>query len=414
MSLTLFGIIWLVTIAVCFVNRRIKYLVALTLFSMVLQCDNVLLLGSKGVGPQIITSMAFILRSFFLHVPRNRISAYSLSFLFCSILILYLLFNIHILNIADSVLMTVLQIAIYAICFYRLYVVRKYLTVADFRQMALNIIIFIVIFSPIQYFATLGIIPRSLLTPFFFNDLSEFVYFHRPDTYKRILGTFMEPSFCSSFFVGAFFFVFHLRNIIPHSKIILSLLAVELILTTSSTGYGTFAIMIVLYLLLFMDRKTTKMMLPVFLLLVIFFFTTKDTLLKDVIFDKMETGSGIHRQSLNNNAMYNFQMHSLLGVGYQQSRASSLVLTLLAELGVVGFIIYFLFFLSLILPLIFHKNGAVREYEMACRLFVLSITIAQIVAIPDIQLSTYWFSLYLLALARDKYESNVYLKVTCK
>lgn len=409
MSLTLFGIIWIIAIIICFVNRRIKYLIALTLFSMILQCDNVLMLGDKGIGPQIVTSIFLILRSLIISKTHNKISDYSIMFLFCILFISYLFFNIYIHEIFSETFMSVMQIFIYILCAYRLYIIRNSLSVMDFKFISYGIIIFIVLFSPIQYLCTLGFIPRDILAPFFFNDTGEFIYFHHPEIYRRLLATFMEPSYCSTFIVGAFYFVFLLREKLSYSNIILMSLFVELILTTSSTGYGTFALMFVLYSIFFLNKNMIKLIIPIAVLLTIFYFMTKDTLLKDVIFNKADSESGVHRNSINERAMLNFSLESLYGVGYQQSRASSFAICMLAELGLVGTIIYLLFVLSLIFPVIFHKKYFSNHFEIASRLFIFSIIIAQIVAIPDIQLSTFWFALYLIALSKDKQDINIQL-----
>lgn len=75
---------------------------------------------------------------------------------------------------------------------------------------------------------------------YFFNDGDPYDYFLHPEYYKRLLGTFKEPSFCSTFLVGAMYYVLLMKHYLKKWKVLFSLLGIDLILTMSSTGYGSF------------------------------------------------------------------------------------------------------------------------------------------------------------------------------
>ena len=62
MTFTFFGIIWISFIIWAFVDKRQNALVYILLFSMVLQCDNVVILGERGIGPGIVTSIVYIIK----------------------------------------------------------------------------------------------------------------------------------------------------------------------------------------------------------------------------------------------------------------------------------------------------------------------------------------------------------------
>ena len=212
MSLTLFGIIWLVLIAHTFIRLKLKHFIFLTLFSMIFQCNNVIMIGSQGIGPQLITSFFFILRSLSVKGIRSRANITSIT-LFCwGCFFICILINAQINGIFSDIILDIIQILIYFMCAVRMYKCRYVLSANDYKKYVLGIISFIAIFAPIQFLATNGIIPRGLLEPFFFNDPNPVVYFHRPEIYKRLLATFMEPSYCSSFLVGSIAFTFHLRS----------------------------------------------------------------------------------------------------------------------------------------------------------------------------------------------------------
>ena len=64
MSVTVFGIIWLSLMIYAFFRLKIKHFIFLTLFSMLFQCNNIFIIGTQGVGPQLVTSFCFIIKSY--------------------------------------------------------------------------------------------------------------------------------------------------------------------------------------------------------------------------------------------------------------------------------------------------------------------------------------------------------------
>ena len=64
MSITLFGLVWLIIIAIAFFFGKTKNMIALTFLSMVFQASSVIVISETGVGPQLITSSLMIVWSF--------------------------------------------------------------------------------------------------------------------------------------------------------------------------------------------------------------------------------------------------------------------------------------------------------------------------------------------------------------
>ena len=58
--MTIFGILWMLLIVICMFSS-FENIAALTIISATIQCSNVLVLNGSGIGPQVITSIAFIL-----------------------------------------------------------------------------------------------------------------------------------------------------------------------------------------------------------------------------------------------------------------------------------------------------------------------------------------------------------------
>ena len=398
MTITLFGIIWIVLLIYSFYKTRIQFLISLTLLSMIFQCTNVIELNNQGIGPQLITSITFIIRSIFISQRQATKQKYPYLIASLFLFVIYILFNSIYNGLLSNNTANIIQILLYLLCAIRLHKYRNIIDEQELITQVLFIIKFILIFSPVQYLATKGVIPREFLVPLFFNDMGENVYFHYPDRYQRLLGTFLEPSFCAPFLVGSFFFILHMQKRIKNAKSILILIIIELILTKSSTGYGTFFIIFIIYILACGNKKHFKYIIPIFLIGAIFYYLTKDNLLQEVIFSKMESDSGKFRGQQDFNAIYLFLSNPVTGSGLGSSRASSLITTLLAELGIVGITLYAITFFASSYPLI--NQQKYTQLEISSRLFILSIIFSQLIAIPDLQYCVYWLSLYIIALSQ--------------
>ena len=73
-----------------------------------------------------------------------------------------------------------------------------------------------------------------------------------------------------------------------------------------------------------------------FAIMYLFFFDVLDL----VIFSKASSGSGVARHGWNVIAMREFNTSPFWGVGYKMSRGSSIIYTILSELGILGMIVY--------------------------------------------------------------------------
>lgn len=398
--MTLFGVIWILVLSVIFFRKNNFAAIGITLFSMVLQCNNVILIENKGVGPQIITSAFFIIYSCYYATKRKSSEKYfkNLTFLLFIIIGYSLLFEQSNLYGQGSYL-GILQLFIYTLCGYKLYKCRDWIDSQGYLNIFLCILLFELVLGPIQLLSTIGIIPKSLLRPFIYNDPNEMVYFNREVYYFRILGSFMEPSYFSTYLVGAFYFILAIKTKIKHYKIYAIISMVELALTFSSTGYLIFTTMFFVNLLLYNDRKQIKLYILILIIGSLFVYYAWDTLMQEVIFKKMESGSGIVRMQANNYALSAFQNNHITGVGYGNCRGSSMIYTILAELGILGISIYGIWLLYTLKPLItIHKNG---EFMNGSLLYILTITLGQIIACPDISLCTLWLGIYFLALSQS-------------
>ena len=401
--MTFFGIVWSLVIVFSFVKWNINGAVGLTLFSMILQCDKVLNVGVL-VGPQLFTSFVFLFYSLLYTSKSSASPLFRTVSVFFSLVLAYIIVPKIINYQFDKPFLISLQLLIYLLCGIRMYMLRNLIGSYKAFKSVIFVIWFIAIFGPIQLLATHGIIPRSILIPIFFNDGDPYDYFLHPEYYKRLLGTFKEPSFCSTFLVGAMYYVLLMKHYLKKWKVLFSLLGIDLILTMSSTGYGSFFVVGVIYL--FYKRKfKIQHLLLILSVCVVFYYLAKDTILDEVIFSKMESDSAKERGAWNDNALYMFNHNKIFGIGFQQSRASSFFYTLLAELGIIGTTLYLLYYMALLYPLLMKKLKA-NVLLISASFFLLGVIVSQMIACPDYQICTFWFGFYIYSLSIPYKQKN--------
>ena len=164
MKITIFGFIWIMLIFLCICKRNIKNLITLTLFSMIFQCNNVIVLSSgTGVGPQIITSLIFVCCSFFLknsRLDKVTISTKNLKLVFpWFLIILIVIISSSINNVFKLNLLRIIQLIIYICCFMRILKISKYIDY-DLDKHFRIIVWFVVVCGLIQFLMSVGIIPK--------------------------------------------------------------------------------------------------------------------------------------------------------------------------------------------------------------------------------------------------------------
>ena len=374
------------------------YAISFCLFSMLLQCDNIIILNEKGIGPQVLSSIILIFYYLFTIVRykgKNNIIQLA-PYILYSVFLLYLIFTYP----GGAIPLNMIQIIVYLICSYALFNMRGKISQKKILRIITMMIWFVIIIGPIQFLCSSMLLPKIILQPFLFNDsLSGVnVQYYYPFPYLRLFSTFMEPSFCSTFLVGSIIFVLHIgKKNIKHFNLLLSLLIGELILTFSSTGYGGFLIMMALYFAKNLKRRYMQYMITFIFFGLIFYSLFGDTVLREVLFEKMSSSSASARTWWNIAAMEAFNNHPIIGAGFQSVRASSYLYTLLGETGIVGTLIYFLFFVSLYWPIFFKNNNDNRE-EDACRYYMLSVVVCMIIACPDHNMCTFWIGFYMFSL----------------
>lgn len=417
--MNLFTIIWGGMLIFAFFNKDIKKMLFLTLLSMLFQCANFISYNGLGVGPQIITSLLFIVKYMSLSkkklvlIKNNRIKIIDFILLFIILLASYSSYSNGVLN--DKIL-NIIQLIVYVFCYFSMRKVSYYLEDNELYSMIRKLIVFVVTIGLIQWISTNFISPlRTILKPLLYNDNSMNVYFNYNDPYhnKRIYAMFMEPSYLAGFLVGAFYYILSYTDKFKSNIFLLFITLIEIILTTSSTAYVAFASFGLIFILYSKQLKFKSKLLIIILGLVscfIMYFFFYD-LLDAVIFSKSQSGSGVTRIRWNREALEAFNTSKLIGVGYKNIRGSSIIYSLLGELGVLGLVSYIMFvFMSVYKFFIKNKNNMVSVGYYGTMAAVIAMSICQIVACPDLDLCTFWLWLYILSAYEGKFIKNIVQK----
>jgi len=206
---------------------------------------------------------------------------------------------------------------------------------------------------------------------------------------KRITATFWEPSLLGYNFVGCLgIFLLGARN----TRLGLLALCV-LLLSTSSLGYFGLAALIGVWLCV--DRAATassKWRVALGLAAVCVAFVIADRLytggvvLDELVLNKAESSSGVGRSTANHLALQTFLESGGLGVGIGTTRASSFAATLLATMGLPGFIAFMAFATTLILQC--RRAGDRESRELG--LGLTGFLIVWLIAIPDVVQALFW------------------------
>lgn len=394
--MTLFGVIWML-IAFFLFFRDIKKLLVLTILGMVIQCSNVFLVGNQGIGPQVVTSTLFIIRTVVSKdglkiklTKRNALIKFSIVGLFVAV-VLSTVAN----GLLSNKALSVLQLLIYVECFFCIAKVSELLTDEYVYKTVKRLTVFVIVLGIVQILITSNILPRLwLFSQIFFNEKRGDVYYYY-NNYRRVTSTFMEPSYFSGFIVGAFYYFLDNIKKDKYNYIIVAISLAEIVFTFSSTAYVATFLVGILYILhsdKSVKTKTIYILMATFTLLIFFFGFY--SVLDSVIISKGNTGSFITRTNLNARALHIFEQSPLLGTGYKTARASSIIYSIMAELGIVGLSFYLLLFLAM-MKVIINKNKMTNRAVWG----VLAVLIAQIISCPDLDLCTCWMWLYIFAMS---------------
>ena len=400
MQITFLGIVWIIAIFFTSLMKDVKGLLSITLLSMVLQCNNAIVIGDVSIGIQIFTVSFALVRFIFLpSSQQKRDKAYKDVIAIMVSLIVALAFSlIANLTLESTNLLGLLMIIVYIA--FAAVIAKKNINIdSRWLEKTENLVIaFVLCVGALQVLSKYGFsLFDTLLTTFIYNDtLNTDIIFHHKTT-AAFYSTFMEPSYCGAFLVAAFAAVIMRRESTRKNIVLSVLLIIAILLTRSSTAYGGLAIIILMALFVRSSKKIYKTIIPFIVVIGFIVVAFNMDVLNEVIFDKIgSAGSYTTRLNWNRYAWEAFLQSPLFGIGYKNIRASSIYVSLLGEIGIVGTLVYTVLILFCV------SNALKRNVSDERRsrfLFVCGVIVCQIIACPDLNFSPFWLGLYLLMLA---------------
>lgn len=406
MQITFFGIVWMIILIFFSIYNNIRPLLFFTLLSMIFQCNNVLYIGRIGIGVQIFTVSFTIVRFLLLRNEKLKYRAASIVirslFMLLFAIVISLVCNV---SFGFNNIIGFLMIVVY---FVFAFIITKKKINIDYKWLehAENtIIVFVLMIGILQVLSKLGFsLFDGLLRTFIYNDIGNInaIFNYKPNT--SFYSTFMEPSYCGAFLVAAFSLVITRRELTAKNIVLSGCLLIAILLTRSSTAFGGLAIMLCMLWFVRAKKRIYKIFIPIFIILAIWMFTFNIEVLNEVIFHKIGSkGSFSVRSNWNKLALQAFYRSPLIGIGYRNIRASSIYISLLGEIGVLGIVPYSIIIIHSIMEFIRKK---IAELVKSKYLFVLGIIVCQIIACPDLNFSPFWLGIYLLLLSM-RCEKNI-------
>ncbi|TWH79376.1 O-antigen ligase family protein [Sedimentibacter saalensis] len=406
MQITIFGIIWTIILVCSSISNSTRTLLFFTLLSMIFQCNNILSIGGIGIGVQIFTVSFTVVRFLLLRAKKLKYRAVSIVtgilFMLLFAIVISLIYNASFESIN---IIGFLMIAVYFV--FAVIITKKKINI-DYKWLehAENIIIvFVLVIGAFQVFSKLGFsLFDGFLRTFIYNDIdnSNVIFNYKSST--AFYSTFMEPSYCGAFLVAAFSSVITRRDINIKNIVLSGCLIIAILLTRSSTAFGGLAIMLCMLWFVRSKKKIYKLFIPIFIITLIWMFTFNIEILNQVIFKKIGSkGSFSVRSNWNQLALRAFYQSPLTGIGFKNVRASSIYISLLGEIGILGIVPYSIMIIHSVIEFIEKKTA---ELVKSKYLFVFSIIVCQIIACPDLNFSPFWLGIYLLLLSM-RCETNI-------
>lgn len=389
MQITLLGVIWLACLTLSYISKRNRIILYFTSIGMLMQCSNVFVINGIGVGVQPVTACATWLYLLFFGKRRPiktriRYGAVYLNYIeiFALAILLVTFVNLLINGGVQGKEISLYIILAYVFLLCSMAHGRLLVSRSEIEDVLDTVFATVFIIGVLQMLAKSGVVfLKEPLKTLIYNDVGNSdVIFNYKDT-NAFYSMLMEPSYCGAFLVGVFTSLL-MRSDITRKTVILSVLCfLSILLTRSTTAYAGLCIAICLLLFCKAKKKLFKYWIPFFILGAIILFLFFGGVLDEVIFKKSTTASYRVRNRWNVAALENFRQHPLTGVGYKNSRASSLLLSLLAEFGIVGCIPYFGCVLFLLRNAV-AKNSK-RERDIC--VLVIGVVICQFIACPGPQ-----------------------------
>jgi len=207
-------------------------------------------------------------------------------------------------------------------------------------------------------------------------------------TNVRMNSTFLEPSYCGCFLVASLYGIMSINKNKKYNKLIF-FMALAVILNLSGTGMLLIGLIGLYYFWISNKGKMKKSTLgKIFLVGIIFVLVLVSSgymeRIYDMLFNKMESISGIQRSYYNKIALQIVKSTYFIGGGLNSYRASSFFCNLLATVGIIGTVL-FLYNIVTYLYKIRFKIDTNKYYKLGY-FYLITVLVGMFISILDITL----------------------------
>ncbi|CAI0922229.1 hypothetical protein D3C81_19960 [compost metagenome] len=415
MTLTIFGIIWC-SLTLLFIFFPPKYLYVLMLTSCVFQAASVFSFGSLWITPFFFTQILFLIKlSPYVLANGFSINISKVTFLFIVLVIFSILITMSAPSIFSGTrvvssafsfeinyatngkplrfsMSNISQLCLFIINVTTLLVTYRFAPkIIDFNQLYISYYLSIFIFT---FFSLWWLVSRETLPVDFLYSNGGYSITALAE--NRLASTYSEPSSAGAFIASSLAPLLFARRKFGILVLGIGMLFL-LTLNRSSTAILT---AITSFFLFFILRGTNSQRVLISLCLLVIissivFILFGDTLIS--LYDhKMTSDSGIIRSWSNYLSLSALSDSYFLGLGLGSNRASSLLLTILTNLGVVGFVLFAVVVYVLTKPLF--KNRSEPNALFFLTLF-FGFILGAFFSVPDISSPSLWMFLIYIASA---------------
>jgi len=217
----------------------------------------------------------------------------------------------------------------------------------------------------------------------------------------RLNSTFTEPSYAGAFLGASVAYLLYSRINVK----LLVIAAIALILNLSGTGLVSFSLFCFFSLLIEKQNRGKYIFIIMMFILIITVFISligyKD-LMYDMLIYKADSQSGTERSSIILFTINLLEETYFLGLGLGSHRCFSFLTGMMANIGIVGLLLFFWYIFIILRPICKSRN----RYAKGLLAFDISLFFALCIAIPDFTFPVLWMSIFLTTIISSKLTSS--------
>lgn len=217
--------------------------------------------------------------------------------------------------------------------------------------------------------------------------------------YDKLFSVFDEPSYCGPWLNALFWSLMFSKYKYRFKIIIIAITGLELLLTLSSTGVICFCVMGIIWIFYkkIDAKKILALMLGISAICIVFIFSSQGQRLLNEVVNKMNSTSGVARITYIKDCYDTMVKTFGLGVGYSQIKCMTLISGLLAQIGIVGTLIFVWTLFKLV------KCESRKEEDVIAKTFFVAILIGTEVSCSGLVYAMpFWYGMMMISVIAQK------------